>query len=159
MNQSNLTTRARRRAAEAVIRQAADLWAAGMRDLAPTTVLAVFLHSLTVDVELESPRFDHGSTSLWSSNPYGTLPLRPLDAWRNRVNSPGEELTRLAPHVSVERRESCSARLLDILSTAAEDWRLGDPESPNTEAITTALGRQLFDDGCFAWWDWRGVRP
>jgi hypothetical protein len=81
---------ARRRVAEAIVRQAADVWSGGS-DLDAVTVLSSFLHALSADVEFVSGSFDHGSTSPWSSNPLGNLPPRPLDAWKDLVATPNEE--------------------------------------------------------------------
>lgn len=160
MNQrSSAAAGAKRQASELVVRQAADQWAAGVRDLEPSTVLAVFVHALSASVDFDSLRFNQGSTTPWMSNPFGGLPLRPLEAWREGVGTLENELLKLAPYVPAERRADCSARLLHSLTVAADEWSLGDPEKPSTNTVVVTLARQLFDDGLYTWWDLRGVRP
>jgi hypothetical protein len=68
--------------AEETIRQAADLWASGHRELSAAVVLSVFLHGISAEVGFEAFPPGHGSTTPGISNPLGNLPLRPLEAWK-----------------------------------------------------------------------------
>ena len=156
---SQIISGARRRAAEEIIRQAADVWASGHRELQPAVVLSVFLHSLSADVNFEPFPAGHGSTTPGISNPLGDLPLRPLEAWQTVARTPEEELRKLQPSVSEAKAvEGCSV-LLAIIENASEQWLIGDPEQPSTDVVTLTLARYLYDEHLISAWHSACMRP
>jgi hypothetical protein len=156
---SQVISGARRRAAEETIRQAADVWASGHRELQPTVVLSVFLHCLSSDVNFEPFPPGHGSTTPGISNPLGNLPLRPLEAWQTVARTPEEELRKLEPSLSHAKAvENCSV-LLAIIEGACEKWLIGNPEQPSTDLITVTLARYLYDEHLISAWHSAGMRP
>jgi hypothetical protein len=156
---STLADGARRRAAEAVVREAADIWAQGLDTLEPSDALAVFVRVLAADVSFEPPAPGQGSTTIWNAKPYGDLPTKPLSEWRTEVGQLDQELARLAPGVPQYVREGCRSQLLLACRTAVREWESGNPEQPSTVDVARKLAQILFDSGCYGSWDWRSVRP
>jgi hypothetical protein len=160
MSRANtLVDGARRRAAEAVVREAADIWSQGFDKLEPADALAVFVRVLAADVSFEAQVPGQGSTTIWNAAPYGNLPVKPLSEWRTRVGQLDEELARLGPGVPRSVREGCRSQLLLACEVAVKEWKSGNPEQPPTIDVARKLAQILFDSGYYDSWDWRSVRP
>jgi hypothetical protein len=156
---SHFIAGARRKAAEATIRQAADEWSAGNRELQPHVVLSVFLHALNANVGFPPFPQGHGSTAVGMSNPFGDLPLRPLETWKDKAQSPLDELRQLAPSVPETSAAECLSALSEIIEKASANWLL---ETRNSHRQSSSLGNSpdvLYDERYLPWWHSGYLRP
>jgi hypothetical protein len=140
------------------VRAAADSWAVqGRSGLQEGAVLAVLLRLFAAPERVRTLPAGRG-TPLVGGPP--ALPVRPLSEWLAKVGTPIEECDRLAGGRGRSSPHDIVDPLVAVLKQAADEWALGDPESPPTEEVFLRIARELDKHGLLPWWtDAPGARP
>src|SRR5262245_30034816 len=117
------------------VQEAADSWARlGRSSLDDDIFAAVFIRFMLAPESYRALPVEHGSLV---GKAIPDLPARPVLEWRSGVSSPFDECQRYVATESL--RFSIVTDLRRVIARAADQWSLGDPEKPSTDAVFREL--------------------
>jgi hypothetical protein len=140
------------------VRDAANTWSSQGRSAIDDAVfLAVMIRLLLAPERHRTLKANKAYAGGWVPD----LPIRPFDEWAAVVGTPAEECARPTPGYPPPATPAPLGELLEKVGRAADQWALGDPEQPPTEAVFKDLARCLCDCGLLPWWGEKapGAKP